>query len=384
MARRRRRVRGEGTVYQRADGQWVSSISVRLPNGKRRRVTRYSKNEQEARVKLREIQAAGETPVVRASLERVADYAGRWLKGLELAVATLDSYSRSLENHILPALGDMVFFKVAPSHVRWWLTEMKEAKKGGRTRQIALTVFRAMCDAAVVDKVIPFNPTIGIPRPQATRKDINPFRPDEVPKIINAAKGDRLFALYLMAFFVAMRQEEMFGLQWSDIDWEAKTARIQRAVVEVSGRVYVKEAKTDKSRRVVPLHDTVIEALRERQAIALKEGQAGQPWVFLSRRGTLIARSNFANRQWKRVLRKAVVDPRGMHHVRHTTATQLLRAGIATHIVSGLLGHSKTSTTTDVYAHFLPEDLAPTAEAVAGTIGYRLATDSSDESRKSG
>jgi integrase len=377
-------VRGEGTVYQRADGQWVSSISVRLPNGKRRRVTRYSKNEQEARVKLREIQAAGENPVARSSMERVADYAERWLKGLERAPATLDSYRRSLDNHVTSYLGNMVFQKVAPSHVRWWLGAMKEAKTGGRTRQLALTVFRAMCDDAVIDKVIPFNPTIGIERPRAPRKDIHPFTDDEASRILEAARGHRLYALFLMAFFVAMRQEELFGLQWGDIDWNAKTATIRRSVAEVAGKVTVKETKTANSRRVVPLHDCVIEALQERQAIALKEGQAGEPWVFLSRRGTLLVRSNFGNRQWKPMLETAQVKPaRGMHHARHTTATRLLRAGIATHIVSGLLGHKKASTTTDIYAHFLPEDLAPTAEAIAGKIGYRLATESGEQSRKS-
>jgi integrase len=377
---------GEGTVYQRADGQWVSSLSVTLPDGRRRRVTRYSKNEQEARVKLREIQAAGESRAdVRSTQERVADYGGRWLLGLERSAATLDSYGRSMRNHILPYLGELVFQKVAPSHVRWWLASMKEAETGGRTRQLALTVFRSMCDDAVIDKVIPFNPTTGIRRPKAERKDIQPFSAEEATRILAAARGHRLYALFLMAFFVAMRQEELFALKWTDIDWEAKTATIRRALSEVSGRVTVKETKTEKSRRVVPLHEAVIDALKERQAIALKEGQVGQPWVFLSRRGTLLVRSNFGHRQWAPLLVAAKVEPhRGLHHARHTTATRLLREGIAAHIVSGLLGHKKTSTTTDIYAHYMPEDMAPTAAAIAGKIGYKLATESSDETRKSG
>src|SRR5947209_14993491 len=64
------------------------------------------------------------------------------------------------------------------------------------------------------------NPADAIDPPRPARKEIAPLTPDQVRRLLATARGDRHYALYLLALTSTMRQGELLGLKWADMDWE--------------------------------------------------------------------------------------------------------------------------------------------------------------------
>jgi integrase len=168
-----------------------------------------------------------------------------------------------------------------------------------------------------------------------------------------------------------MRQGELFGLLWEHVDLPGGKLRIVQAAAEVAGKVSIRSPKTANSARVVELPPVAVKALKEHRAILMKEGNAGSDLVFPAPRGGLIPRSTFRHRYWLPILKHKNVGaaPRGFHHTRHTYATLALGAGVPVHVVSRVLGHSKASTTLDIYAHVLQAHQTAATEAAQRLFG---------------
>ena len=165
-----------------------------------------------------------------------------------------------------------------------------------------------------------------------------------------------------------MRQGELFGLHWADIDFEAMTARVERQAVESRGCVKIKPPKTKAGRRTLTLSAPVVSALSDRRRLAMAEGHAGSNFVFTNQRGGVVRRSNFGNRHWRKLLERLSLEHRGFHHCRHTAATLMLAGGVPLHVVSRVLGHSKPSITLDLYAHYIEADGGQAADVMARAV----------------
>ncbi len=116
---------------------------------------------------------------------------------------------------------------------------------------------------------------------------------------------DRLEALYVLAVHTGMREGELLGLEWEDVDLEAGVLRLRHALVREGGRVKLGDLKTPKSRRSVRLARAAADALRnhlERQLEGMERmGSLPQPGglVFATESGNLINPSNLRNRSFK-------------------------------------------------------------------------------------
>lgn len=373
MARRKKKGRsrrGEGSVFERR-GRWVACITVRRPDGKPGRVIGYAATRDLALLELENLrkQHGGTVAPKNASSMTLAEFSAEWLRQMPVAPATLNLRKLSLDKHILPFLGCRPVAAIKSFDVGVWLGNIKD--RGGRTQQIAMSTLSSLFKRAIELKIVSTNPVVGIPRPKAKPKKIRPFTADEVSKILDAVRDDRLFAMYVMAMFGGLRQGELFGLQWDDINWEAKTVEVKRQVCEVGGELHVKDPKTENALRIVGLPQVCIDALQARRVLAIKEGQAAEPWLFLNGRGKLIRRSTFGCRHWKPLLKRLGLAHRGAHHTRHTVATLMLKNGAPLHVVSGVIGHSQPSTTADLYAHLQEGDHAIAAEAIAKAVRWQ-------------
>jgi len=157
-----------------------------------------------------------------------------------------------------------------------------------------------------------------------------------------------------------MRQGELLGLGWEDVDLEAGVVQVRRTLTLAKGGPRITEPKTPKSRRSVRLTASAVEALeRHRERQHSGGAAAGEKWnawdlVFCTRRGTPIRRDNLHVRHWKPLLRRAWLPDIRFHELRHTCATLLLTKGVHPKIVSEMLGHSSVSITLDTYSHVIP------------------------------
>jgi integrase len=211
--------------------------------------------------------------------------------------------------------------------------------------------------------------------------------PDEVRRLLAAAAEDRLEALYVLAVTTGMRQGELLGLRWRDVDLAGRSVRVTGSLQYVPGRgLRVSAPKTARSRRNVLIGDVCAAALakhRERQATE----QAGlSEWedndlVFPNRLGRPMHATNLLARSFADLLERAAVPRVRFHDLRHTAATLLLGQGVHPKVVSEMLGHTSISITLDLYSHATPTMQREAAGAFDRLFDLGTASTGGDEQR---
>jgi integrase len=173
------------------------------------------------------------------------------------------------------------------------------------------------------------------------------------------AEGDRFEILFWLAVTTGLRQGELVGIKWSDVDWPNRRLRIQRQLQRLHGGLAFSEPKSAAGRRVIALGVATIEKLRKHQRLQLVEIQvAGKFWkendmIFPSSKGTPMDPSNLYH-NFKRLLVEAGLPNIRFHDLRYTAVTLMLQQGIHPKVVQERLGHSDISMTLNTYSHVLP------------------------------
>jgi integrase len=208
--------------------------------------------------------------------------------------------------------------------------------------------------------MIHYNTAGMVSGPRGTRQEPKVLTTEEARRLLDAARGDRLEALYSVALALGLRQGEVLGLKWSDIDLETGTLRVRRASQRIPHQgTQLVETKTERRRRALVMPPIVISALRAHRARqAMERLAAGQHWVdldlvFPSLKGTLADGPNITHR-FHRLLQRAGLPPMRFHDLRHACASLLLVQGVHPRVVMETLGHSQISLTMNTYSHVLP------------------------------
>ena len=220
------------------------------------------------------------------------------------------------------------------------------------------------------------NPMTGVDLPSEDRvltktKKIETLNEEDIVKIQNIAQetlgnSEKLKYYYgfhiLFLLYTGLRFGEALALTWKDIDFEKKTININKNMMRVINRndderkngFKVSSTKTNSSNRIVPLSDGAISALRIIKSNNVLKGEDDR--VFMSKNGKVVEHANFV-RCLNKIQEKAntSIQKSGIHMLRHTFATILLKNGVDIKIVSELLGHKKVSTTYDIYVHVIPK-----------------------------
>jgi integrase len=177
----------------------------------------------------------------------------------------------------------------------------------------------------------------------------------QVGQLLTAARGDRLFALYALAVTTGLRQGELLGLQWEDIDLKVGSLAV-RHILEEDNHTGVRrlaEPKTATSRRRVEIPRVAVAALRAHRKRAFAKGEIGG-LIFRDTDGGPLRKGNLIRRSFKPLLTKAKLPSIRFHDLRHTAATLLLAEGVNPKVVQERLGHAQIHLTLDTYSHVLP------------------------------
>jgi integrase len=184
--------------------------------------------------------------------------------------------------------------------------------------------------------------------PRTVRKPAQPLTRD-----------DRLGSLFHVAIASGLRQGELLGLRWEDVDFGAGTVTVRRALQRIDKRPVFVEPKTDRSRRTVNLPASAVAALKiqkDRQTFARQA--AGEHWqeqdlVFASTIGTPLDAPNVTHRL-QALLKEAGLPRQRFHDLRHCCASLMLANGEHPRVVMETLGHSQISLTMNTYSHVMP------------------------------
>ena len=368
--------KGDG-ITKRKDGRFMARYTVQTPNGPRRK-TIYGKKYREVEQKLAEARGdAARGLIFDADNLKLGEYLDRWLADSvsdTVRPTTFERYEQIVRIHIRPALGNLKIKNVTPAHVRGLYREKLEAGLSPRTVQyIHVTLHKAL-KQAVADGLIPRNATEAVTPPQVRKEEIRPLTAEQVKAFFAIERDDRLEALYVLAVHTGLRQGELLGLKWDDVDLEAGTLQVRRTLTTAKGGPVLTAPKTKGSRRTVKLSQTALEALKSHLDGQLKEiDLAGDLWrenglIFASESGEPLDRRYITTHHFKPLLKKAGLPQIRFHDLRHTCATLLLSKNVNPKVVSEMLGHTTIAITLDTYSHVLPNMQSEAAAAMEDAL----------------
>jgi len=177
--------------------------------------------------------------------------------------------------------------------------------------------------------------------------------------LLDATRDDRLGPLIHVAIATGLRQGEVFGLRWRDIDLDTGTLHVRYAMLRIAGVPTFVEPKTVLSRRTIPLPPSTVAALRTRRVRQLEDrllaGSRWQDWdlMFASTIGTPFDSRNVTIR-FQHLLSLAGPPRQRFHDLRHFAASLLLAGGVPARTIMGILGHSQIILTMSTYAPLSP------------------------------
>ncbi|HEV2952732.1 MAG TPA: site-specific integrase, partial [Candidatus Dormibacteraeota bacterium] len=193
--------------------------------------------------------------------------------------------------------------------------------------------------------------------PRRATSEIRPLSLTETQTFLAHADSDRFAALYVLAITTGMRQGELLGLHWRDIDLSARVLRVRGSLQRTKKGLGISEPKTSHSRRQVELAAIAVEALRDHQDRQQAERSrwpgawADLDLVFPNEIGRPVEAGNLIRRSFWPILDRAGLRRIRFHDLRHTAATLLLAKSVHPKVVSEMLGHSRIGITLDLYSH---------------------------------
>jgi integrase len=298
---------------------------------------------------------------VDPALMTVAEFAGDWLDHIEGTVepSTWRSYESHIRIHVEPRIGRLRLGEVTARRLtRMYRDIEKDAGVSVSTvRRVHATV-RRMLHYAVKWEHLPANPARYADLPKATdRRDrIHTWTPEQLHRFFTVTSEDRWWTLWALLATTGLRRGEALGLAWDHVDLENGVITVEQQRTPTG----IKRLKTSSARRRVTIPQETVDALRAWRKSTLEERlYLGDGWVDT---GLVFVRETGAaphpdgiSKHFVRVLDRHQLPRIRLHDLRHTHATELLRAGLPAKTVSERLGHAGIHITLDTYTHLVPE-----------------------------
>jgi integrase len=373
----KRRGNGEGTITRRKDGRWEARYYVPTVNGTKRK-TIYGKTQAEVRDRLTKARSDRIDGIVYDDENiTVGEYLDGWLKGSVYGSVRQSTYDRDtnlVNNHIKPILGGLKLKKLNSAHVQSFYRDRLDTGLSASTVHKMHDILRRGLAQAAKWYLVPRNVADTVKPPRPAPKEVHALSVNETRRLLEAAGGDRLEALYTLAVHTGMRQGEMLALRWQDVDLENAVLSVRRTLTRSGGKVVFGEPKTKKSRRSIRLTPQAVEALRShldrqlRDMEILGDRYQDQGLVFTTNTGAPINPSNLRQRSFAPLLKRAGLPHMRFHDLRHTCATLLLSRGVHPKFVQELLGHATIAITLDTYSHVMPSMGDATARAMEDAL----------------
>jgi integrase len=349
-----------GSIRRLPSGRWQARY--RTPDGQLATAPKTFKTKGDASRWLAGVeadQARGVWLDPSAGRVRLAEYADAWLRGkTNISPRTREIYALQLRLHVLPeivddvpALGLVPLGQLTSELVRAWYAALASR----RSKSVAAKAYvrlRQILTQAVNDDRIAKNPC----RIEGAGAERHPEqRFISLPELyaVAAEVPDRYRALVLTAGYAGLRQGELFALRRSDIDLLHGTVTIRRKRLRLaSGEVIEDDPKSEAGRRKVALPQPLIEELHRH--LSTYGSPIPGSYVFTSRDGEPIERSNFRRRVWLPATARAGLAGLRFHDLRHAAGTLAAQTGATTKELMARLGHASARAAM-IYQHATEE-----------------------------
>ncbi len=387
--RRNRRGNGEGSIFQRSDGRWVSAITTGFDaHGFQTRKNYYGRTRGEVAQKLDEAKKKlAEGRPLSPEKQSVGQFLSRWIEDVvrpSVSPKTYRTYSDLIKKHLEPGLGRIDLQKLNAQQVQHFLNVKSEFGLSPATVKHCRDCLRAALNVAMRWDLLVRNPAALVKPPKRVRRKPQVYNKAQARQFVESIEGHRLESLFLVALCIGMREGEVLGLGWEDVDLENRILHVRYSLQRMAGKLQLVPTKTEESQRSIRLPDLVGSSLIAHRARQDQEkALAGDDWVetgrvFTTSRGTMLDARNLLRSYY--ALRDLAALPKiRFHDLRHSAATLLRAAGVPTPAISKLLGHASTRTTEEVYSHVISDmetEAADKMDAIFNRVAVSLAVKS--------
>ncbi|HFK1782950.1 TPA: tyrosine-type recombinase/integrase [Bacillus cereus] len=349
-------------------GTWYFSFDRKKDTftGKRRQVKRRGfPSRQEAYEAMVKLQAEMlNEEFIDLSTMKYDMYVDEWMKerSFHLQKSTFDIHKTYIENVIKPRIGHFRLQKIQPIHMQSFVNNLViNTDYSAHTVHIIFRIISASLKKAHVLKLIKENPTIGITLPKIKKSEMNIWTLEQVNHFISEGKNvyrpTRFYIACVIALLTGMRQGEIMGLCWSDIDLENRIIYIRQTLTQ-EGKIKV-GAKNKASIRNVHIPLKLIEELELHRETIMKEREyygrdyENNDLVICTRKGNPLIPRN-GRIEFYNLTAKLGLPKIRFHDLRHTHATMLIQQNVNVKLISERLGHTDIQTTLNTYSHVLP------------------------------
>ena len=374
-----RRGNREGSIDPFRDG-WRGRIKF---EGETRTV--YGKTQAEVMRKLRDLRRAveeGASPDIDADRLTFAEAIEMWRQAnlIRCRPPTRRYYDSRL-THIVPVLGHLRLRKVTSDHLdRLHRAKLEGGMSGNGVAKLR-TVESVFFNWCRKKHLIATNPALESEKPRTRRYRATRLSAEEAIRLLQAVREDRLGPLIYVALTTAMREGELLGLLWEDVDLDRAVINVRHSLYHVyddatrrnTGRTALGDVKTEGSERTIPLVDLAVDVLRAHKARQAAERLRSSLWhdhdlVFCTEFGTPLISWNVSKRFFRPALERARCPAIRMYDLRHSSATLLRALDVPIEVISAILGHAGLEITLRTYVEILDE----TKRAALKKLGDRL------------
>jgi integrase len=292
-----------------------------------------------------------------------------------------ERYQQLIRCQIEPFIGGKLLQKLTEEEVEAWHAQLLTAGRhdgaGGiatRTVKDAHRVLSKALDEAVRHKLVPRNVCALQRPPKVVSEEMRILSPEQVVGFPALLDGYEIAAVSVTALFTGMRRGELLGLDWDNVDLDAKLIKVRKSLEETDeGGLQCKPPKTKAGKRDITLPDIIVETLQAHRKRLLERrlqlglGKLGKDdLVFPDWEGSPQRPDSFSSR-WSELSRKLKLGV-SFHELRHTHASQLIDAGVDVVTISKRLGHASPTITLSIYAHLFQKDDSKAAAAINAAL----------------
>ena len=409
------KLRRKGGAWSSTHGTWW--FRVRVPGMAQPLRDGGFDTRDEAEAARDRARARGKRGVKVARPPKLAEFLAGWIAAkTDIGPSTTRSYTGQIRNYHVPHLGHLRLDELRVSHVADMLAEVPGSDA---TRQRVRASLRAALNDAIREGLITVNAAalVKLPsgkRPKAlvwtnervekwaaavarleaaevddpARADLEAaaqppspvmvWTPAQLGRFLDAARDDRLYALWHLIAHRGLRRGESCGVEWSDVDLAGGVLDVHRQLVVVGWEVIERAPKSDAGHRTIALDAGTVTALREHRKRQLADRMAwGSAWVesgkvFAREDGSALHPASVTDR-FHDLVTAAGLPPIRLHDLRHGAASLMLAAGVPMKVVQETLGHSSSTLTADTYTSVYPTVAAEAAEAAAALVPRAVA-----------
>lgn len=393
-----RQPNGASSIFQGKDGRWHGYVTVGVKDDgspDRRHVGR--KTRPEVTKAVRDLEKQRDSTGVRKAGQTwtVTTWLTHWVENIaapNVGENTIDGYRVAVYHHLIPGLGAHRLAKLEPEHLERLYRKMQaNGSAAGTAHQVHRTVKTAL-NEAVRRRHLTINPASVAKAPKVEEEEVEPYTLEEVQRLLAEAVKVRNTARWVIALALGLRQGEVLGLKWEDIDFEAGVILVRRGRLrprykhgcgdkcgrkpgycpqKISVRRETKETKTRAGKRAIGVPEELLSLLRQhkerqdRERVLARDLWVEKGYVFTSPTGEPL-NPNTDFHRWKDLLEAAGVRDGRLHDARHTAATVLLILGVPEAVVDRIMGWEpgKSARMRRRYQHLTGQVLQQTAAKV--------------------